>query len=228
MSSSARTAIIVALGVVGVVAYPVASSALVGWLGVRVAATVGLAALALPILWRRALGGKARETPVAGTLLPLAACLAAAVVSDALVFIRLIPAVVYTALAIVFLRSLGESGSIIESAARAWVPEAPEFIRDYCRGVTVLWTGFFAASAFAIAGLAVSGSPFWQAFSGGWLYAAMAAITAVEFFVRKTWFRYYWHGGPFDRFWSGLFPAENTEMGRRSMAYIERMKASQN
>jgi hypothetical protein len=53
----------------------------------------------------------------------------------------------------------------------------------------------------------------------------MLAITIAEFFVRKTWFRYYFHGGPFDRLWSRLFPAGDTPAGRRSMEYIERFRA---
>ena len=76
-----------------------------------------------------------------------------------------------------------------------------------------------------IAGLALSGraAP-WQAVTGWGIYALMLAISALEFFVRKTWFRYYFHGGLFDRFWARLFPAENTEQGRRSAAYIERYR----
>ena len=45
-------------------------------------------------------------------------------------------------------------------------------------------------------------------------------VTVVEFFVRKTYFRNYWYRGPFERFWSRLFPAEATPMGRRSAEYI--------
>jgi hypothetical protein len=81
------------------------------------------------------------------------------------------------------------------------------------------------------AGLAVAGTPeAWRAFTGWGIYAVMTAITCVEFFVRKTWFRYYFHGGPFDRFWSKLFPAENTERGRRSAESIRRFReqAAQN
>ena len=58
----------------------------------------------------------------------------------------------------------------------------------------------------------------------GDLRSDAASISALEFFVRKTWFRYYFHGGAFDRFWAKLFPAENTEQGRRSAAYIQRYR----
>jgi hypothetical protein len=38
--------------------------------------------------------------------------------------------------------------------------------------------------------------------------------------VRKTYFRYYYHGGLFDRVWSRWFPAENTAQGRASLESI--------
>jgi hypothetical protein len=53
----------------------------------------------------------------------------------------------------------------------------------------------------------------------------MGGFAAAEFLVRKTWFRYYFHGGPFERFWAWLFPAERTARGRRSLAYIEAYRA---
>ena len=109
--------------------------------------------------------------------------------------------------------------------ARWLVPEAPDFVRSYCRKVTALWVGFFAGSAVLIAVLAVSGAQaWWELYTGQLVYALMMAISAVEFFVRKTWFRYYFHMGPFDRLWSTLFPAENTPQGRRSEAYIRLFK----
>jgi len=48
----------------------------------------------------------------------------------------------------------------------------------------------------------------------------MLVASGVEFLVRKTWFRYYFHGGWFDRVWAKLFPAEATPEGRRSMQHI--------
>jgi hypothetical protein len=78
----------------------------------------------------------------------------------------------------------------------------------------------------AIAGLALAGRlEAWRAFTGWIVYAAMLVFGAVEFLVRKTWFRYYFHGGPFDRLWSRLFPAEATAAGRRSQAYIRARRA---
>jgi hypothetical protein len=52
------------------------------------------------------------------------------------------------------------------------------------------------------------------------MFAVMGALCGADFLVRKWWFRYYYHNNFFDRVWSRLFPAEDTEMGRRSMAFI--------
>jgi uncharacterized membrane protein len=162
-----------------------------------------------------------RLAPLAcGTLLALALA-----TGDAR-FLRVLPAAVYLGLAAWFAASLRGPGSIIESAARWLVPEAPDFIRDYCRVVTALWVAFFLASAAAIAWLALGGSrAAWLAAVGRDLWIAMLAFVGVEFLVRKTWFRYYFHGGPFDRLWSRLFPAERTARGRRSLRSIEEYRA---
>jgi hypothetical protein len=55
----------------------------------------------------------------------------------------------------------------------------------------------------------------------------MAGFAACEFLVRKTRFRYYFRGGPFERCWARLFPAERTARGRRSLAAIEAWRAAQ-
>ncbi len=53
----------------------------------------------------------------------------------------------------------------------------------------------------------------------------MAAVSAVEYVVRKSWFRYY-AGGLLDRLWAAWLPAENTARGRRSLAYIREARAA--
>ena len=76
-----------------------------------------------------------------------------------------------------------------------------------------------------IAALALSGAEgAWGAWTGWGLYALMLALSAVEFLFRKSWFRYYFRGGPFDRLWSRLFPAERTAQGRRSLEAIRRYR----
>ena len=141
-------------------------------------------------------------------------------------WLRAAPAAVYLGLAGCFAASLREPGSLLESVARALVPEAPDFIRGYCRGLTALWAIGFAASAAAIATLAYASSPgAWLAFVARDLWLAMRAFAALEFLFRKTWFRYYFRGGPFDRLWSRLFPAQRTARGRRSQRAIDEYRA---
>jgi len=141
------------------------------------------------------------------------------------VFLRLVPAAVFASLADTCRISLRDGVSIIEHAVQYMVPEAPGFIRTYCRNLTWFWCGFFIGCALVGGHLAISSDiDRWSRFIGSGIYVAMAGVTVIEFFVRKTWFRYYFHGGLFDRFWSSLFPAEGTTRGRQSMAYIQRFR----
>jgi uncharacterized membrane protein len=212
-----------------VVVYPHIADALLARFGVRATCTL-LFAVAVASF---ALRGKPRS----GFGIPrwpgvaIAAVLGLGAISGQRAGLLLLPAIVYLAVADLFRLSLAREDSILERGARWIVPEAPVFIRGYCRGLTWLWAGLLAAGAVVSAGLAVAGTPeAWRAFTGWGIYAVMTAVTCVEFFVRKTWFRYYFHGGPFDRFWSKLFPAENTERGRRSAECIRRFReqAAQN
>jgi uncharacterized membrane protein len=152
--------------------------------------------------------------------------LALAWLSGDRVWLRLLPALAYLALAQALLRSLRGPGSLFETLVRRWLPAAPEFIGPYCRALTALWAGVFAACAAVVAGTALFASPgTWLAWTAWRLFAGMAALALAEFLVRKTWFRYYFRGGPFDRLWSRLFPAEATARGRRSLEAIRRYRA---
>jgi uncharacterized membrane protein len=198
------------------VVYPVVLESALDRLGVR---TVSLA-LAAGALVSLPLRGPARGGRAVGTA-GLAGLLIAAAVTEERSWLRLVPAWVYACLAGAAAASLREPESLMERAARWLVPEAPDFIGGYCRAVTALWSVLFLAGAAAIAALAVAGTPEgWRTFTSRTLWIAMAVLTAIEFLVRKTWFRYYARGGPFERVWSTLFPAERTARGRRSMAAI--------
>jgi len=208
---------------IGLLAYPYLVEGLIARFGVRAScAALLLVSLVSIALRRRA--PSALDVP-AWPGLAIAAVLGLGVISRQRDALLLIPAIVYLGLSDLFRRSLAREDSLIERAARWIVPEAPDFIRGYCRGVTWLWAALLAASAVAIAGLALAGpASSWQAVTGWGIYALMLVVCGLEFFVRKTWFRYYFHGGPFDRLWSRLFPADNTEQGRRSAEYIRRYR----
>lgn len=200
------------------VGYPAALPLARAALGTRGLSVALLILLVIPLAWR--IPGRLVATAGMGVLLA-----AAALGADERL-LRAVPAWVYAGLAVAFAASLRDEEPIIERAARWLVPEAPAFIHDYCRVVTALWAAFFLVSAVAIAWLAFAARPeIWQAFTSRWLWFAMGALGALEFFVRKTWFRYYPDDGVFNRSWSRLFPAERTERGRASMRALEAYRA---
>lgn len=156
----------------------------------------------------------------------LFALAAAALATGERSFLLLLPAWLYLALARIALASLRGGGSAIERFVRQMQPYAPDFIRPYCRRVTVLWAALFVANAVVIAALALfARRAWWHAWTGWITWAVFAAVTAVEFAVRKAHFRIY-DGGPVDSLFERFFPAERTEMGRRASAYKIQMRRS--
>jgi len=214
------SALAAAVGAV-VIAYPYALETVLERFGVRtVAATLlGLAIFSLLLPGRSI--ARMRATGAAAALgFPVLLGLAA--ITGERFYLLLIPSLVYLTLASVFRASLRGPDSLIEKGVRSMAPYVPEFVRPYCRKLTAVWVAFFLMSAGVIAILAWADlAGWWRAYSGVLIYALMTAIAVVEFFVRKTWFRYYYHGGLFDRLWSRLFPAENTPQGRASLACIQ-------
>jgi uncharacterized membrane protein len=205
-----------AVGVSFAVVYPWAIDLVLARFGVRPVAVTLLVFAALSVFARRA--GRHGLLAVVG----LIAILAAAVLFADRRFLQLLPAWIYLGMAVFCLENARSEESIIEQGVRRMIPEAPEFIREYCRVLTGLWGVFFGGTAVAIVVITLASTPDrWKAFTSRDVWIAMALVMAVEFFVRKTWFRYYFHNGPFERFWSRLFPAEATGRGRRSLAYIQ-------
>lgn len=218
----------VALGLIALLLLFVAPAMLdtalarVGVLGVAIVLFVP--ALVAPVAAAHAGDGGTPWTALAGLGVPFV--LMVAVYSGDERHLRLVPAAAYLGVAAFFHASLRGGSSLMERGVRALLPMAPDFVRGYCRGLTLVWAAFFLCAAFVIGRLALS--PFadvWR-FATGWgVGIAMLAVLPIEFLIRKTWFRYYYFGGPFDKFWSGLFPAEATQRGRASLAYIEQYRA---
>ncbi|HXV37883.1 MAG TPA: hypothetical protein VEC18_12085 [Myxococcota bacterium] len=202
------------------IAYPPLIELALSRFGVSGVASAMLLLLALSFaLWGRR--SRAAQRGGGAASAGVAALLVGAAASGRALYLELIPSVVYFGLAGWFAASLRARDSLVERAARWLVPEVPAFIRAYCRKLTAFWAIFFAASALAIAAPALAGDhEAWRFASGRLVLASMLAASLVEFLVRKTWFRYYFHRGWFDRLWEKIFPAHNTEQGRRSMEYI--------
>ncbi len=206
--------------VAGIVAWPLLATdafARVGARGVGVALAAGGA---LSLLAARALSplGAALGAPPGVALVALGA--AAAATGERLPLL-LVPSWAYGVVAWLFWRSLAGGSSLIERFVQRVHPYAPDFIGPYCRKVTAAWAVFLAASGAALAGLAVAAPlAWWEGFTTWVVLPLVAAGSVVEYLIRKTWFRYYPYGGPVDRLFSAFFPAEATEMGRRSQAYI--------
>ena len=207
------------------IAWPLFAEWIVARHGVRaLAATlIGVGALSA----RSARGALPAELSLrAFDLAGLLALVLLALLTGASVFLLLLPAWIFAALARIFAASLRGGGSVIERVALLMVPHAPDFIRPYCRRVTLFWVGVFAANAVTIAALALLAPlPWWRANTGSIEWLEIVALAAVEFGVRKAHFRIY-ENGPVDLFFERLFPAERTEMGRRATAYKSQMRRS--
>lgn len=157
--------------------------------------------------------------------LAFAAVLVGALATGSTVALALLPAVVHAGVAHLIFASLGARRSIVEVGARLSHPLAPAFIVPYCRRLTVVWGLAFGASAVVTALLAVSGRTAAHAAWTGWqFWSLLVAFCVGEFFFRKAWFRYFGKG-PFDRFLARLLPPERTERGRRSQAWLLRMRS---
>ena len=139
-------------------------------------------------------------------------------------FLQLVPAALEALLCAVFLGSLRDGGSLLRRAALLLEPFAPDFIGPYCRKATLAFAVLFAVQAAALAALALAApGPGWAARASLLVWAPTLLATALEFGVRKAWFRHY-GPGPVDRALRALLPPENTAQGRRSLEYIRRRR----
>jgi len=191
----------------------------------------GFAAILLAIAAGAAFGLRGTETSTgrqAGFGLAervlLLGTLGVATVSGAPLALLLMPAIVHAAVSRMMFASLDDEISLIEKGARISHPLAPDFIAPYCRKLTAVWGCMFAVSAAVTAVLAAGG---WNAAHRAWtgwqFWTLLSVFCGVEFFWRKAWFRYYGRG-PLDQMLARMFPPGNTARGRRSQAYLLRMR----
>jgi uncharacterized membrane protein len=152
--------------------------------------------------------------------LPLAALIALAIASNDRRLLLLLPVMVSTYLFGTFAWSLRFGQPMIERFARLVENDLPPFTQPYCRRVTLLWCVFLAANSFTVTVLAVAAPLGWWAFyTGPIFYMLLALLLAAELCFRKWWFRYYGEGLA-DRIFAKCFPPEQTDAGRRSLAYV--------
>lgn len=147
---------------------------------------------------------------------------AAAALLDRRLPLLLLPSLAYAVAATLFFRSLSEEVSLIERIVERIHPYKPDFVGAYCRRLTSVWGWFFSVHGAVLAVLALTAPvAWWESYTSWVVLPTLVLLTCVEYLIRKTTFRYYPYGGPIDRLFSAWFPAEETEMGRRSQAYIE-------
>jgi uncharacterized membrane protein len=217
-----RTLTLVGAGLLLALGYPLLAAHAVEAFGSRAVGAVlfalGLGSFALSLR---------RPVPGLGLglrLLPLALPALALARGDER-FLAAVPAAIQAMLCGLFLGSLRGGGSILEQAARALEPFAPDFIGPYCRKATRVFAALFAAQAAVLAALALGAAQRdWAATASFWTIAPVGACTLVEFLVRKAHFRNY-GDAPWDRALRALLPPENTAQGRRSLEWIRRKRA---
>jgi uncharacterized membrane protein len=148
-------AVALAIGLI-VMVYPHLANALLTRFGVRPSCTVlfALTALSLALGRRRSASVEIPRWPG----IAIAAVLGWGSLTGERSGLLMLPAIVYLAVADFFRLSLKRADSILERGARWIVPEAPDFIRAYCRGLTWFWAALLAAAAAVSAGLALASS----------------------------------------------------------------------
>jgi len=211
---------LVGAGMLGALTFPLLAVWAIDAWGPRATGAVlfalGLASFAFPRLEVPGLGRASRALLVA---LPGLAAL-----TDDARFLRLVPAALEALLAAAFVGSLAGGSSLLERAALVLEPFAPDFIAPYCRKATLAFAALFALQALTLVGLALAApEPGWATRASLAVWAPTLAATALEFAVRKAWFRHYGEG-PVDRLLRRLMPPEHTAQGRRSLEYIRKRR----
>ena len=98
---------------------------------------------------------------------------------------KLLPPLIHAGLFYMFSTSLG-SVPLIERFARLERSELPQAVVVYCRQLTLIWSGFFAANVVLTAWLALGGDDVqWVLYNGLLVYLLIAALLIGEALWRR-------------------------------------------
>ncbi|GAB4268469.1 MAG: hypothetical protein Kow0065_18840 [Methylomicrobium sp.] len=100
---------------------------------------------------------------------------------------KVLPVLIQLMLMVFFGKTLlkNRGPSLIERFVRLEFPEFPPGISEYCRQLTILWTGFFAFNALACIALAFWGSDFlWALYNGALIYLMIGLLMIGEYIYR--------------------------------------------
>jgi uncharacterized membrane protein len=201
-----RESVTAALQALLVLSYPLVVYVALGFASPRAVALVTLGLVAARALF----AAREKLWTFARLLAPLGLAFAlpslVSLVWNDPVSLLLAPALFNAAMLAVFAASFAARETTVETLARAQVGSLSEAERVYCRRVTALWCGFFAANGAACAWVALFGSRAeWALYTGVVAYALLGALFAAEYVYRHWRFRRY-HGAPTDALLRRLFP----------------------
>jgi uncharacterized membrane protein len=100
---------------------------------------------------------------------------------------KVLPVLIQLMLMYFFGRTLlkGKGPSLIESFVRLEFPEFQPGISEYCRQLTIMWTGFFTFNAIMCVALANWGTDFWwMLYNGVFIYLMIGVLVIGEYIYR--------------------------------------------
>ena len=105
---------------------------------------------------------------------------------QAVILVKLYPALVNAVLLGTFSYSLAKPPTVIERFARLKHPNPPQRVIDYARAVTKVWCVFFILNGSAAIATAVWGSDaVWALYNGLISYILMGSLMGIEWLVRR-------------------------------------------
>lgn len=178
--------VLVTMGVLVVLAYPLVVYVGLSHFGAREVALVLLALASIALVNRLWGVDRAAVRGVLGPPLAVITVLALGSALDAPGFVLAVPALINLVLLATFARTLGGAGPpMIERFARLLVKDLDPAEVAYCRTVTIVWCAFFVVNGLTAGALALwAPIAWWAAFTGLVSYALMGALFGIEIVIR--------------------------------------------